>query len=165
MTCGCGLSTATMYGYRLEHICKRARNPCKNFQRRLAGTNRSFFMLDGCFSAGWRNQRLKIDIAKEIGGALYLVCQYPGSHQSRFIMLFSDRNEFCMSGHLDGMKHAYLLISELYKTLFRNLPKPTLRMRSWNVLNVLKDGACIFLISDFIDNNYQHNLESIGPQA
>jgi len=101
---------------------------------------------------------LKIDITKEICGVLALAAIQEASRVG--LLCFSDVKERYINP-LDGMKHGYRLISELYKL------KPV--SRGTNIsdaillsLNVLRRKSLVFLISDFIDSGYEHHLKALA---
>lgn len=119
----------------------------------------AFFMLDVSASqqvgeAG----RLKIDIAKEICGVLTLSAIQEASRVG--LLCFSDRNERYIRPS-DGMKHGYSVLSEIYK-LVPESTKTSISDAILVTLNVLRRRSLIFLISDFIDADYQHNLKAIA---
>lgn len=119
----------------------------------------AFFMLD--VSASQRVgevNKLKIDIAKEICGVLTLSAIQEASRVG--LLCFSDKNERYIRPS-DGMKHGYSLLSELYK-LIPESTKTSISDAILVALNVLRRRSLIFLISDFIDTNYQHNLKALA---
>ncbi|GLU51108.1 hypothetical protein Dfri01_05690 [Dyadobacter frigoris] len=119
----------------------------------------AFFMLD--VSASQRVgevNKLKIDIAKEICGVLTLSAIQEASRVG--LLCFSDKNERYIRPS-DGMKHGYGLLSELYK-LIPESTKTSISEAILVALNLLKRRSLIFLISDFIDTNYQHNLKALA---
>ncbi len=119
----------------------------------------AFFMLD--VSASQRVgevNKLKIDIAKEICGVLTLSAIQEASRVG--LLCFSDKNERYIRPS-DGMKHGYSLLSELYK-LIPESTKTNISDAILVALNVLRRRSLIFLISDFIDTNYQHNLKALA---
>jgi uncharacterized protein (DUF58 family) len=119
----------------------------------------AFFMLD--VSASQRVgevNKLKIDIAKEICGVLTLSAIQEASRVG--LLCFSDKNERYIRPS-DGMKHGYGLLSELYK-LVPESTKTSISEAILVTLNVLRRRSLIFLISDFIDTNYQHNLKALA---
>lgn len=119
----------------------------------------AFFMLDVSASQQVGEiKKLKIDIAKEICGVLTLSAIQEASRVG--LLCFSDRNERYIRPS-DGMKHGYGLISELYK-LVPESTKTNIADAILVALNVLRRRSLIFLISDFIDNNYQHNLKALA---
>jgi uncharacterized protein (DUF58 family) len=119
----------------------------------------AFFMLDVSASqrVGEAN-KLKIDIAKEICGVLTLSAIQEASRVG--LLCFSDKNERYVRPS-DGMKHGYGVLSELYK-LVPESTKTSISDAILVTLNVLKRRSLIFLISDFIDTNYHHNLKALA---
>ena len=59
------------------------------------------------------------------------------------------------------MKHGYGVLSELYK-LIPASSQTNISEGILIALNVLKRRSLIFLISDFIDDDYQHNLKALA---
>lgn len=119
----------------------------------------AFFMLD--VSASQRVgevNKLKIDIAKEICGVLTLSAIQEASRVG--LLCFSDKNERYIRPS-DGMKHGYSLLSELYK-LIPESTKTSISDAILVALNVLRRRSLIFLISDFIDTDYHHNLKALA---
>lgn len=118
-----------------------------------------FFMVD--VSASQRvgdKTRLKIDTAKEICGVLALSAIQEASRVG--MLCFSDHKEKYIRP-LDGMKHAYSFISELYK-LSPDSPRTNISEAILLTLNVLRRRSLVFLISDFIDTGYEHNLKALA---
>ncbi|SEJ09771.1 Protein of unknown function DUF58 [Dyadobacter koreensis] len=119
----------------------------------------AFFMLDVSASQQvGEASKLKIDIAKEICGVLTLSAIQEASRVG--LLCFSDRNERYVRPS-DGMKHGYSVLSEIYK-LVPESTKTSISEAILVALNVLKRRSLIFLISDFIDSNYQHNLKALA---
>ncbi len=118
-----------------------------------------FFMVDVSASQKVGDQaRLKIDAAKEICGVLALSAIQEASRVG--LLCFSDQKERYIRPS-DGMKHGYGLISELFK-LVPESPRTDLSAAILLSLNVLKRRSLVFLISDFIDTNYEHNLKALA---
>ncbi len=118
-----------------------------------------FFMVD--VSASQRvgdKTRLKIDTAKEICGVLALSAIQEASRVG--MLCFSDQKEKYIRPS-DGMKHAYSFISELYK-LSPESPRTNISEAILLTLNILKRRSLVFLISDFIDSGYEHNLKAMA---
>jgi uncharacterized protein (DUF58 family) len=119
----------------------------------------AFFMLDVSASQQvGEASRLKIDIAKEICGVLTLSAIQEASRVG--LLCFSDRNERYIRPS-DGMKHGYSVLSEIYK-LVPESTKTSISEAILVALNVLRRRSLIFLISDFIDAEYQHNLKALA---
>ncbi|TDE13908.1 DUF58 domain-containing protein [Dyadobacter psychrotolerans] len=118
----------------------------------------AFFMLDVSASQQVGEiKKLKIDIAKEICGVLTLSAIQEATRVG--LLCFSDRNERYFRPS-DGMKHAYGVISELYK-LIPASAQTNIGEAILVTLNVLRRRSLVFLISDFIDQNYHHNLKAL----
>lgn len=118
----------------------------------------SFFILDVSASqqVGEPNQ-LKIDIAKEICGVLTLSAIQEANRVG--LLCFSDKTERYIRPS-DGMKHGYTLISELYKLVPESV-QTKIADAILVALNVLRRKSLVFVISDFIDDNYHHNLKAL----
>ena len=100
----------------------------------------------------------KLDTAKEICGVLALSSIQEASHVG--LLCFSDQKEKYIRPS-NGMKHGYELITELYK-LKPQSTKTNLAEAILFTLNVLKRRSVVIFISDFIDNNYEHNLRALA---
>ncbi|MEQ8239036.1 MAG: DUF58 domain-containing protein [Cyclobacteriaceae bacterium] len=100
----------------------------------------------------------KIDLGKEIASLLSMSALKESSQVG--LLCFSDQREkYIKPGK--GMKHSYEILSSLY-----NL-KPISRQTNLDkairyVLGLLKRRAVVFLISDFIDDNYEHSLKGLA---
>ena len=100
----------------------------------------------------------KVDIGKEICGVLALSAIKEGSQVGLFC--FSDQKEaYVKPGK--GDKHAYQIISKLYNT------DPVSTRTDLNaairyLLNIIKRRSIVILASDFIDEDYDHNLRALA---
>jgi len=118
-----------------------------------------FFLLDVSASQEiGKSGRQKIDLGKEICGVLTLSSIKEDSQVG--LICFSDQKEMYVKPG-KGPKHGYQLIQKLfsfkpvsYKT---NLSKSILL-----ALDMIKRRSVIIIISDFIDENYQHNLRALA---
>ncbi len=117
------------------------------------------FILDVSASQeiGKVNQQ-KIDLGKEITALLSISAVKESS--SVGLLSFSDQKEkYIKPGK--GMKHSYEILNSIF-----NL-KPSSRKTDLNAairfaLGMIKRRAVIFLISDFIDENYLHSLKGMA---
>lgn len=100
----------------------------------------------------------KIDLAKELCGVLALAAASEGSRSG--LLCFSDRKELYMKSK-KGNAHTYELIHRLFK-LKPKSTKTDLNAAFFYLMKVLKKRAVVVVISDFIDENYQHNLKGIA---
>ncbi len=118
-----------------------------------------FFLLDvsGSQQVGDATHS-KLDTAKEICGVLALSAIQEASHVG--LLCFSDQKEKYIRPS-NGMKHGYELITELYK-LKPQSSKTNLADAILFTLNVVKRRSVVIFISDFIDNNYEHNLRALA---
>lgn len=118
----------------------------------------AFFMLDVSASQHVGEvKRLKIDIAKEICGVLTLSAIQEATRVG--LLCFTDKNERYIRPS-EGLKHGYGVISELYK-LVPESSRTNIADAILITLNVLKRRSLVFLISDFIDEKYHHNLKAL----
>lgn len=118
-----------------------------------------FFMLDvsGSQDVG-KEGILKIDTAKEICGVLALSAIKEASQVGLYC--FSDEKELYLKPE-SGMKQAYAIISKMYRLENKSL-KTNLAEAIAFCLNIIKRKSVIILISDFIDQNYEHNLKALA---
>ena len=120
-----------------------------------------FFLIDVSASQEIGNPgKQKIDIVKEICGVLALSAVQEQSQVG--LICFSDQKEkYVKPGK--GEKHAFRFISDLMslkpKSLKTNISKSILY-----ALNLIKRKSVVILISDFIDEGYEHNLQALSSQ-
>ncbi len=118
-----------------------------------------FFMLDVSGSQEIGNSgRLKVDTAKEICGVLALSAIKEAGQVGLYC--FSDQKELYFKP-ANGMKHGYELILNLFNhkpiSLATNIQEGIAF-----ALNILKRKSVVILISDFLDDNYEHNLKALA---
>ena len=100
----------------------------------------------------------KVDIGKEICGVLALSAIKEASQVGLFC--FSDQKEaYVRPGK--GDKHAYQIISKLYN-LTPVSTRTDLNVAIRYLLNVIKRRSIVILVSDFIDEDYDHNLRALA---
>lgn len=118
-----------------------------------------FFMLDVSSSQEVGNTgRLKIDTAKEICGVLALSAIKEATNVGLYC--FSDQKELYLKPS-NGMKHGYELILKLFK--MKPISQQTdIPAALGFTLNFLKRKSVVILISDFLDENYEHNLKALA---
>ncbi len=120
-----------------------------------------FFLIDVSASQEIGNPgHQKIDIVKEICGVLSLSAVQ--EHSQVGLICFSDKKEkYVKPGK--GEKHAFRFISDLLnlkpKSLKTNISKSILY-----ALNLIKRKSIVIMISDFIDEGYEHNLKALASQ-
>lgn len=118
-----------------------------------------FFMVDVSASQQVGDaSRLKMDACKEICGVLTLSAIQEASRVG--LLCFSERKEKYIRPS-DGIKHGYGLLSELYKLK----PESTRTNISEALLvaqQVLNRRSLVFLISDFIDVNFEYKLKALA---
>lgn len=100
----------------------------------------------------------KIDLAKDICGTLAVSAMREASQVGLYS--FSDRKELFLKPE-NSMKHGFQLITKLF-SLIPASAKTNLQDAILFTLNILKKKSVVFLISDFIDNNYEHNLRALA---
>ena len=118
-----------------------------------------FFVLDVSASQEiGRDGKYKKDVAKEVTALLSIAASRQSS--STGMLCFSDQKELYIKPG-KGRRHQYEILSGLFnlkaKSRKTNLPE-ALKL----TLNILKRKSIIFLISDFIDDNYMHNLKGMA---
>lgn len=120
-----------------------------------------FFLIDVSASQEIGNPgKQKIDIVKEICGVLSLSAVYEQSQVG--LICFSDMKEkYVKPGK--GEKHAFSFLSDLMdlkpKSMKTNISKSILY-----ALNIIKRKSVVIMISDFIDEGYEHNLRALAGQ-
>jgi uncharacterized protein (DUF58 family) len=102
----------------------------------------------------------KVDIAKEICGVLALSAARESSQVG--LLCFSDKREKYIRP-LKGTRHAYELITSLYDLRPQSL-KTDLEAAFLFTLNTLKKRSILIIISDFIDEGYQHTLKGLAKK-
>lgn len=118
-----------------------------------------FFILDVSASEDIGNPgRTKADVAKEICGVLALSSVKESSHVG--LICFSDIKEKYLKP-TKGHSQAYEIISALASLKPVSL-KTNLSKAISFALNIIKRRSVVILISDFIDENYFHNLKSLA---
>jgi len=117
------------------------------------------FILDVSASQeiGKANQQ-KIDLGKEITALLAMSAVKESSAVG--LLCFSDQKEkYIKPGK--GMKHSYEILSNIF-SLKPQSRKTNLDQAIRFSLGMLKRRAVIFLVSDFIDENYLHSLKGMA---
>lgn len=120
-----------------------------------------FFILDVSASKEIGSPgKTKVDIGKEICGVLSLAAVKESSHVG--LICFSDIRERYIKptkGHLQ----AYEIISAL-TTLTPSSPGTNLTKAMAFALNAIRRRSVVILISDFIDEGYEHNLKALAQR-
>ena len=118
-----------------------------------------FFLLDVSASQEiGRDGQQKIDIGKEITALLSFSAIKESSQVG--LLCFSDQREKYVRP-AKGTTHAY----EIFNTLFNLKPKSKKTNLSEAIkftLDLLKRRSIIFLVSDFVDEGYTHNLKGMA---
>ena len=118
-----------------------------------------FFILDVSASQeiGADGQQ-KIDIGKEICALLAMSAINEGSQAG--LICFSDESEkYVKPGK--GIKHSYQIVNSIFK-LVPSSKGTNLAKAFGYTLNLLKRKSIIILVSDFIDENYEHDLKAVA---
>lgn len=103
-------------------------------------------------------KRQKIDLGKELAALLAMAAVKESSAVG--LLCFSDQKEkFLKPGK--GMKHSYEILSSIF-SLKPKSKKTDLNHAIKFSLGMIKRRAVIFLISDFIDENYLHSLKGMA---
>jgi len=118
-----------------------------------------FFILDVSGSQEIGNEgSQKVDIGKEICGVLSLSAIT--EHSRVGLVCFSDQKEQYIRPS-KGKRQAYEIISALYKLNPQSV-KTDLNAAIIFSLNVIKRRSVVIFISDFLDDNYLHNLKALA---
>jgi uncharacterized protein (DUF58 family) len=118
-----------------------------------------FFILDVSASEDIGNPgRTKADIGKEICGVLALSAAKESSHVG--LICFSDVKEKYLKP-TKGHSQAYEIINALFSLKPKSLKTNISKAISF-ALNTIKRRSVIILISDFIDDGYFQNLQSLA---
>jgi uncharacterized protein (DUF58 family) len=120
-----------------------------------------FFLIDVSASQEIGNPgQQKIDVVKEICGVLSLSAVQEQSQVG--LICFSDEKEkYVKPGK--GEKHAFRFISDLFALKPRSL-KTNISKSILYTLNLLKRKSVVIMISDFIDEGYEHNLRALASR-
>lgn len=102
--------------------------------------------------------RSKLDTTKEVCGILATSAMREASHVGLYC--FSDKKEKYLKPS-NSMKHGYQLIMSLFKLQPESV-RTNLADALLFTLNILKRKSVVFLISDFIDAGYEHNLKALA---
>ncbi|MFY0690186.1 MAG: DUF58 domain-containing protein [Cyclobacteriaceae bacterium] len=105
-----------------------------------------------------RDGTQKIDIGKEITALLSIAAIKDNSQVG--LMRYSDKLESFVKP-AKGTKHSYEILNALYKSGLSS-KKTDLNGAVKFALNIIKRRSVIFLISDFVDESYFHNLKGMA---
>ncbi len=120
-----------------------------------------FFILDVSASQEIGRVRYKkIDIGKEICGVLTLSAVKESGHVG--LICFSDQKELYIKPD-KGPKHGYNLILRMFDLVPKSL-KTNINEAITFTLTLLKKKSIVILISDFIDEGYEHNLAALAKK-
>jgi uncharacterized protein (DUF58 family) len=118
-----------------------------------------FFILDVSASQDIGAEgKTKVDIGREICGVLALSAVKESSHVG--LICYSDQRELYIKP-TKGVSQAYQIIHGLVN-LHPQSAKTNLNKAMAFVLNAIKRRSVIILISDFIDDDYSHNLKALA---
>lgn len=118
-----------------------------------------FFILDVSASQeiGTKGSQ-KIDIGKEICALLSMSAIKEGS-QAGLICFSDEKEKYVKPGK--GLKHSYQIVSNIFDLVPTS--KGTNLAKAFRyTLNLLKRKSIVILVSDFIDDNYEHDLKAIA---
>lgn len=118
-----------------------------------------FFVVDVSASQDvGASHRSKLDTTREVCGVLAMSALREASHVGMYC--FSDQKEKYLKP-ANTLKQGYQLITNLFKlqplSAGTNLSDALLF-----TLNILKRRSVVFLLSDFIDAGYEHNLKALA---
>ena len=120
-----------------------------------------FFLLDVSASQEiGRDGKYKEDVAKEVTALLSISATKQNSQTG--LLCFSDQRELYIKPG-KGRRHQYEIISGLFN-LKAESKKTDLAEAISLTLNILKKKSIVFLISDFIDDGYMHNLKGLSKK-
>jgi uncharacterized protein (DUF58 family) len=118
-----------------------------------------FFILDVSASENIGSPgRTKADIGKEVCGVLALSASKESSHIG--LICYSDVKEKYVKP-TKGSLQAYEIISALAKLKPKSIKTDLSKAISF-ALNTIKRRSVVVMVSDFIDENYFHNLKSLA---
>lgn len=118
-----------------------------------------FFILDVSASQDIGAEgKTKVDIGREICGVLALSAVKESSHVG--LICYSDQRELYIKP-TKGVSQAYQIIHGIVN-LIPQSTKTNLNKAMAFVLNAIKRRSVIILISDFIDEDYSHNLKALA---
>lgn len=118
-----------------------------------------FFLLDVSASQEiGKDKRQKIDLAKEVTGLLALSAIREGSKVG--VLCYSDQVEdYIKPGK--SIKHAYEIVNRLFSLKIKS-KKTDLDGSIKYTLNLLNRKAIIFMVSDFIDEEFSHSMRGLA---
>ena len=120
-----------------------------------------FFLVDASASNSIGSAKeSKMDAIKEITTVMALSAMQEAGHIG--FCCFTDKIEKFMAP-APGAKHGYKAISELFKFQAES-QKTSLQGALTFALNILKRKSLVIIISDFIDQNYEETLLSLGKK-
>jgi len=118
-----------------------------------------FFLLDVSASQEiGKDKKQKIDLTKEVAGVLTLAAIREGSKVG--VLSYSDQTEYYIKPG-KSMKHAYEIINRIF-SLKPKSGKTDLDGAIKCALNLLNRKSIIFIISDFIDEDFTHSLRGLA---
>ncbi|MCP4460668.1 MAG: DUF58 domain-containing protein [Cytophagales bacterium] len=118
-----------------------------------------FFVMDVSASQEiGRDGKYKKDVAKEVTALLSISATRQSSQTG--LLCFSDQKELYIKPG-KGRRHQYEILSGLFNLVPKS-QKTNLAEALKLTLNIIKRKSVIFLISDFIDDDYMHNLKGMA---
>lgn len=118
-----------------------------------------FFILDVSASQNIGSEgKTKVDIGREICGVLALAAVKESSHVG--LICYSDQRELYIRP-TKGVSQAYQIIYGLVNLNTTSIKTNLSKALAFS-LNAIKRRSVIILLSDFIDDNYEHNLKALA---
>jgi uncharacterized protein (DUF58 family) len=118
-----------------------------------------FFILDVSASQEiGRDGKMKQEVANEVTALLSISATQQSSQTG--LLCYSDQKELYIKP-AKGRRHQYEIISSLFK-LKPKSKKTDLKAAIQLAQNILKRKSIVFLISDFIDEDYLHSLKGLA---
>lgn len=120
-----------------------------------------FFVVDVSASQEVGSEhRSKLDTTREVCGVLAMSALHEASHVGLYC--FSDQKEHYIKP-ANTLKQGYQLVTSLFK-LSPQSTRTNLANALLFTLNILKRRSVVILISDFIDQGYEHNLRALAKK-
>lgn len=118
-----------------------------------------YFLVDVSASQEIGNEgQQKADIAKEIAGVLSISAIKEGSQIG--VVCYSDQRELYVKPG-KGQKHSYYILNKLF-SFIPSSRKTNLKEGISYLLNLINRRSVVFMISDFIDENFEDNLKALS---
>lgn len=119
-----------------------------------------YFLVDVSASQRLGNLVLKEQIAKEIAGVLSISAVKEASQVG--LIAFSDQRELYIKP-AKGIAHAYEIITQLFNLNPASV-QTNLSAAFKYCLKLIRKKSMIVVLSDFIDNNWEHNFKALAQR-